>query len=72
MKVSPSCYVEVLQASVAIVEGDPAVESLVTETRGTHATLAMSGSAALARRAQAVDAQQPAQRFATERKAFAL
>jgi hypothetical protein len=42
------------------------------EPRGTHAALAMSGSTALAGRAETVLAQQATQRFATERKAFAL
>jgi len=42
------------------------------EARGTHAALAMSGSAALSRRAQAVVAQQATKGFTAERKPFAL
>src|SRR5258708_14779388 len=42
------------------------------EARGTRAALAMSGSTALARRAEAIAAQQAAQRFATEEEAFTL
>jgi uncharacterized protein (DUF169 family) len=42
------------------------------ESRGTQATLAMSGSAAFSRRAEAVFTQQTAQRFAAEGKALAL
>jgi len=42
------------------------------EASGTQAALAMSGGAALPRRAETVLAQQAAQRFAAERKALAL
>src|SRR5712664_4464532 len=42
------------------------------EACGSQAALAMSGSTAFSRRAEAVLAQQSAQGFATERKAFAL
>jgi len=42
------------------------------DARGTHTAVAMSGSAALSRRAQTVVAQQAAQGFSTEGEALAL
>src|SRR6266849_4112768 len=63
-KLGATSFEPVVRAAVELHE--------FAEPSGTHAALAMSGSTALSRRAEAVVAQQPAQGFATEGKALAL